>query len=97
MSEAQKIAAALGGIEVTAYGMTVCDKAAAELRRLAAVEQELVALKRTISEAEPKGWLCERTEFGKVVQRCIAMNPQEPPKDHRDSVEQLYTLKGIKK
>lgn len=68
----------------------------AELRRLAAVEAELIALKKAIGDAEPKGWLCVRTEFGKVVSRCIAMNRQDPPKDHRDSVEPLYTLKGIK-
>lgn len=65
-------------------------EAAAELRRLAALE-------KAIMDAEPKGWLCVRTEFGKVVSRCIAMNRQDPPKDHRDSVEPLYTLNGIKK
>ena len=39
---ALRIAKALGDLEVTAYGMNVCDAAAAELRRLHEANQELL-------------------------------------------------------
>ncbi|MFM7011958.1 MAG: hypothetical protein ACKO0Z_21955 [Betaproteobacteria bacterium] len=72
-------------------------KSAAELRRLAPVEQELEALKRAISEAEPVAWLSSRKlpalkdpddEGGKY------MPLRKAPLGNFDVP--LYTLKGIK-
>ena len=63
-------------------------EASIELRRLADVEQELEALKRAISEAEPVAWanpsdmIDASTSF-----RWIQIS---------DFSEPLYTLKGIK-
>ena len=56
-----------------------------ELRRLAAVEQELEALKRAISDAEPDATV--RLIHGVTIGYMEAMQPIGTP---------LYTLKGIK-
>lgn len=70
-------------------------QAAAELHRLAAVEQELEALKRAISEAEPDAWMhvCRkkpelRNVYFTKYEPALAAKGYEP--------HPLYTLKGIK-
>ena len=71
------------------------DEAAAELRRLAAVEQELEALKRAISDAEPVGFVTPETET--VLKQfsgedwCAIWN-----RETTKVSQPLYTLKGIK-
>ena len=70
-------------------------EAAAELRRLAAVEQELEALKRAISDAEPVGFVTPETET--VLKQfsgedwCAIWN-----RETTKVSQPLYTLKGIK-
>ena len=74
---------------------------AAELRRLAAVEQELEALKRAIRDAEPDAWLfLDKDPLGGNDDRWLAVTKSDfkdgvNPADHF-AVEPLYTLKGIK-
>ena len=58
-----------------------------ELRRLAAVEQELAALKRAISDAEPVAWL---HPYGGVLQFRATGYEKE------NFTIPLYTLKEIK-
>ena len=78
-------------------GGTWADDAAAELRRLAAVEQELEALKRAISEAEPVAW-----STGIRWSPVAHYQSEQVQKLTRNSqseygfTEPLYTLKGIK-
>ena len=70
-------------------------QAAAELRRLSAVEQELEALKRAISDAEPVGFVTPETET--VLKQfsgedwCAIWN-----RETTKVSQPLYTLKGIK-
>ena len=68
-----------------------------ELRRLAAVEQELAALKRAISDAEPVAWSTgikwhpvAHYQSEKVQKLTRKSQPEH------GFTEPLYTLKGIK-
>jgi hypothetical protein len=81
---------------------TEANQAAAELRRLAAVEQELEALKRAISEAEPVAWMWEQkaarspTGIGGWDSHLLFCHPSDDPYVPKRNVTPLYTLKGIK-
>ena len=74
-------------------GGTWADDAAAELRRLAAVEQELEALKRAISDAEPVADIkISGDDFDIGLTDAFAFGALRLPDGHH----LLYTLKGIK-
>ena len=69
------------------------DEAAAELRRLAAVEQELEALKRAISDAEPEAWI---RPSGKAMLDAGGYCTVYASTGMSNHSTPLYTLKGIK-
>lgn len=69
--------------------MTDIETSAAELRRLAALEEELNALKSAIKDAEPVAWLSTDC----LGERYLCFTK---PNDN-DPVQPLYTLNGIKK
>lgn len=82
------------------WNKTYCESAA-ELRRLAAVEKELEALKRAISEEEPVAWCPALTYPGYEKERvwCSGQPRQEDIdywQKHGEGVNLAYTLKGIK-
>lgn len=81
--------------------------AAAELRRLDAVEAELEALKRAISEAQPEWWIREWAHNGETPKKEKNENGRlawpwkfkllpVTQKQTLPSDLALYTLKGIK-
>ena len=104
MSEALRLAIDLESIFISEDVHTnKAKRIAAELRRLAAVEQELEALKRAISDAEPVAWQLPDTEasahYGKDIfvyyGKADFLKGAKPEKVFQ-VLEPLYTLKGIK-
>ena len=79
-------------------------EASIELRRLAAVEQELEALKRAISEAEPVAWSVEGWSGAKRIATSLHHSVDDAKtyaaefSQHYPTIHTLplYTLKGIK-
>ena len=89
---------------VEKYPLSFCDEAAAELRRLAAVEKELEALKRAISDAEPVAHIYVGGIYGNELQDweiepehglCEKLN-EDAYRRSEELTLPLYTLKGIK-
>lgn len=77
-------------------------QASAELRRLDAIEQELEALKKAISEATPVAWSWEQQDsrssagVGGWGINLLFCHPPNDPYVLTRNVTPLYTLKGIK-
>lgn len=104
MSEAERLAKQLedeADFDIHHMAKSAMAHAAAELRRLAAVEQELEALKRAISDAEPYAWHYTNNGGASVLHRWPSNRldadiaaANEFPRAHH--VTPLYTLKGIK-
>ena len=98
MSEALRLADLLERDPSEWGGLSLGWKAAAELRRLATVAQELEALKRAISDAEPVAWQVKgRSGFVRATWTVPPNQDQiEVAECDGDTITQLYTLKGIK-
>lgn len=99
MSEALKLAEALDSESIAGrVSNQTGRKAAIELRRLAAVEQELEALKRAISEAQPEAWT--RWGWNRTGQKSLVFEKPTELSLAEEATgviyEPLYTLKGIK-
>jgi hypothetical protein len=92
MSKALELADSLKEAWVSGHlSYDVADDAAAELRRLAAVEAELKALKRAISETEPVARIDIFLPHGDGLVEWIPFVG-----DPLSIGDLLYTLKGIK-
>ena len=97
MSKALELADALENLEATGWGGDCfaltehsekqAELAAAELRRLDAVEQELEELRRAIREAEPVAFAYLHSD-GHYHDASMT--------EHSRGMHPLYTLKGIK-
>ena len=97
ISETEKLAIEVEDMPFKGWSTDIGTRVAAELRRLAAVEQELEALKRAISDAEPIAWSTGINwhpiahHQSEQVQKLTRKSQPE-----HGFTEPLYTLKGIK-
>lgn len=90
--------------------LSSCKEAAAELRRLAQVEEEHTALKKAISDAEPVAWLVCSVNKDKSLSLEHAAPWKEAAHEHINDaineygleeaaswiVREVYTLEGIR-
>lgn len=96
ISETEKLAIEVEDMPFKGWSTDIGSRVAAELRRLAAVEQELEALKRGIIEAEPYGCVTVVRRLGHADEHNFYKYPSPPYLDNASECHALYTLKGIK-
>lgn len=95
ISETEKLAIEVEDMSFKGWSTDIGTRVAAELRRLAALEQELEALKRGIIEAEPVAWLA--TGIASGLPQAVAFSSDDATDMSVNCLTQpLYTLKGIK-
>ena len=103
ISETEKLAIEVEDMPFKGWSTDIGARVVAELRRLAIVEQELEALKRAISDAEPVAVIGQRKTdvrldyfAGRVA--CTTPHIETTAVMLREvpNGTQLYTLKGIK-
>lgn len=96
ISETEKLAIEVEDMPFKGWSTDVGTRVAAELRRLAVIEQELETLKKTLSEAEPFGCVTVVRRLGHTDEHNFYKYPSLPYLDNASECHALYTLKGIK-
>lgn len=105
ISETEKLAIEVEDMPFKGWSTDIGTRVAAELRRLAVIEQEFEALKKTLSEAEPAAWIVEGWSDTKRIAAALHHSIDDVKtyaaefSQHYPTIHTLplYTLKGIKK